>query len=141
MEDAMAMSAGRRRSGSIAEINVTPMADVMIVLLITFMVATPIIGRAPVRLPVALHSVNHPEERVEIVVSSSGQISMSGMPFASPEVLRGYVESRRLVSARSLLVLVQADRDARYADVSTVLSACRNAGVTEVALASRRRLP
>ena len=50
----MAMSVGGNRSGAIAAINVTPMADVMIVLLIIFMVMTPIIGRGPVKtLPAA----------------------------------------------------------------------------------------
>jgi biopolymer transport protein ExbD len=51
----MALSVGRARGGAIAEINVTPMADVMIVLLIIFMVATPVIVAAPVALPAAAH--------------------------------------------------------------------------------------
>ena len=52
----MAMTVGAGRKGAIAEINVTPMADVMIVLLIIFMVATPIIAGSPVRLPDAAHA-------------------------------------------------------------------------------------
>ena len=63
----MAMSVGRSRGGPIADINVTPMADVMIVLLIIFMVATPIIAR-PVELPRASHLTQHKGEKLEIVL-------------------------------------------------------------------------
>ena len=52
----MTMNVGSKRTGAIAEINVTPMADVMIVLLIIFMVVTPIISRIDANLPPATFS-------------------------------------------------------------------------------------
>lgn len=136
----MSMSVvGARRGGAIAEINVTPMADVMIVLLIIFMVTVPILDRAPVRLPEAVHPVAREGDHLEIVVRETGEIVMSGMAFASPEALTEYLVARSSLSARPLSVLVQADRDAAYATVARGLTACRAAGLTRVALATERR--
>jgi biopolymer transport protein ExbD len=131
----MALSVGRPRKGAIAEINVTPMADVMIVLLIIFMVATPLIAHAPVRLPSAAHPVEHKGERVEILVRADGGVLVAGA--AVPlEALGEWIGGRAAVAHATFLV--QADRDASYADVARVLAACRKAGVAEIALATQR---
>jgi biopolymer transport protein ExbD len=121
--------------GTIADINVTPMADVMIVLLIIFMVATPIIARAPVKLPEATHLTQHKKEKLEILLRRGGGIAVDGVPLASTELLTEYLNART-PSPESLLVLVQADRHASYAEVARVLAACRQARVSEVALAA-----
>ena len=135
----MAMGVGRSRKGAIADINVTPMADVMIVLLIIFMVATPLIARSPVSLPDAFHAVDRPGDRLEVVVRSTGAIELGGIPFATTAAFSDYIAARSSASASPIAVLVQADRDAVYRDVAGVLSACRRAGVAEVALAAERR--
>ncbi len=134
----MAMSVGRPGRGAIAEINVTPMADVMIVLLIIFMVATPVIVGAPVRLPPALHSLDHRQERLELVVRASGEVSAGGLAFSGPDTLAEWISARRS-SGVDAVVLVQADRGIAFGEVARVLSACRRAGVAEIALATERR--
>ena len=134
----MAMSVGRPRAGAIADINVTPMADVMIVLLIIFMVATPVIVGAPVRLPAALHAVDQRRERLEIVVRVSGGVTAAGHDFSGPDTLSEWISARRASGAEAI-VLVQADRGVAYGEVDRVLSACRRAGVVDVALAAQRR--
>jgi biopolymer transport protein TolR len=133
----MAMSVGQRR-GAIAEINVTPMADVMIVLLIIFMVATPVIVGAPVRLPPARHALDQRQERLELVVRASGEIAAGGLAFSGADALAEWISARR-ASGVEAVVLVQADRGVAYGEVARVLSACRRAGVAEVALAAERR--
>jgi biopolymer transport protein ExbD len=135
----MAMGVGRSRTGAIADINVTPMADVMIVLLIIFMVATPFIVGSPVPLPDAFHAVDRPGDRLEVVVRSTGAVELGGVPFTTTEALSDYIAARSSASAAPIAVLIQADRDAVYGDVAGVLSACRRAGVAEVALAAERR--
>jgi biopolymer transport protein ExbD len=134
----LALSVGRPRDGAIADINVTPMADVMIVLLIIFMVATPIIARAPVKLPEATHLSQHKGEKLEIVLRRGGGIAIDGVSLASAELLAEYMVARSPVP-ESLLVLIQADRDTSYAEVARVLAACRHARVGEVALAAELR--
>ncbi len=134
----MAMSMGGPRGGAIAEINVTPMADVMIVLLIIFMVATPVIVGAPVRLPSARNPAEHRNERLEIIVRATGEISGDGLGFSNADTLAEWISARRSGGATPV-VLLQADRGVAYGQVARVLSACRRAGVAEVALAAERR--
>ncbi len=133
----MAMSVGRRRNGAIAEINVTPMADVMIVLLIIFMVATPLIVR-PLRLPDAEHAAEYRGERIEILLRGDGSLVVDGSPVPL-EALGEWLAGRSGASSRATL-LVQADRDAPYEAVARVLAACRTAGVVEIGLAAQRRV-
>jgi len=134
----MAISAGRPRNGAIAEINVTPMADVMTVLLIIFMVAAPLIAHAPVRLPGAEHTAEHEGERLEILLQPDGSVLVAGT--AVPvEALGEWMAGRAGIAARTT-VLVQADREAPYDAVARVLAACRAAGVAEVGLAAQRKI-
>ena len=134
----MALSAGRPRGGAIAEINVTPMADVMIVLLIIFMVATPIIVTAPVPLPAAAHPTEHEGETLDVVVRADGSVTIAGTPFPTSASLADYLAARASAT-RSLLILIQADRDAAYRDLEPVLTACRASGASEVGLATELR--
>ena len=134
----MAMSVGRPGRGAIADINVTPMADVMIVLLIIFMVATPVIARAPVRLPPAINAADQRQERLEVVVRASGAVAVGGLELSGSDALAEWISERRPSGAETP-VLVQADRGVAYREVARVLSACRRAGVADVALATERR--
>jgi len=134
----MAMSAGGPGRGVIAEINVTPMADVMIVLLIIFMVATPVLVGAPVHLPRAAHPTEQKAERLEVVVRANGEVAAGGVTFSGGEALAEWISARRSAGAESV-ILVQADRGVAYGEVARVLSACRRAGVEDIALATELR--
>jgi biopolymer transport protein TolR len=134
----MAMSVGRRGSGAISDINVTPMADVMIVLLIIFMVATPIFTRPPVRLPEAARPTSKEDERLEITLRRDGVVTLDGTPLAGASALTEYLAARTS-DPESLRIVIQADRDATYSEIARVLTACRDARVGEVALAAALR--
>jgi biopolymer transport protein ExbD len=135
----MAMSVGGRRRGAIAEINVTPMADVMIVLLIIFMVMTPIVANAPVRLPVAANASEHRGERLEVTLGTNGRITAGRETFGSVEAFGDYLAIRS-AGGTGPTVLIQADRGVAYTEVARLLAACRKAGTLEVALAARRQV-
>jgi biopolymer transport protein ExbD len=137
-EARMAMSVGRPRGGAIAEINVTPMADVMIVLLIIFMVATPFIASSPVPLPAASHPTEHKGETLKLALRADGTVVVEGTPLADSVSLREYLAARASAT-RSLQILIQADRDARYRELSRVLAAARESGADDVALAAELR--
>ena len=124
----MAMNVGgSRRRGAIATINVTPMADVMIVLLIIFMVMTPLLAVAPVKLPPTRTGKTAPEERRVILVRLDGTVTLDGFP-APGDAVTG------LLAGKPGPVWVTADAGASYLEVERVLAACRRAGVEEVAL-------
>jgi biopolymer transport protein TolR len=137
----MAMNVGARRGGAIAEINVTPMADVMIVLLIIFMVMTPLIT-ASVPLPKAANAQPRQKEAgIEIVMTRSGEIRTGGRVIESVSALRADVQEQLAASAEGQgFVMVKADRDLAYSEVERVLDACRQAGAEEVGLAAERKI-
>jgi biopolymer transport protein TolR len=135
----MAISVGARRKGAIAEINVTPMADVMIVLLIIFMVMTPIVAGHGVKLPDAAHASEQRGERIEVTLGPSGLITTGKETFGSAEAFGDYL-ALRSAGGTGPTVLIQADRGVSYTEVARLLAACRKAGTLEVALAARRQI-
>jgi biopolymer transport protein ExbD len=133
----MAIRLGGHRS-VVSDINVTPMADIMIVLLIIFMVMLPKITAAPVAIPDARHGRDAPKEAIPLVVTPGGAQIGKDAPM-DVDMLGTYLAARVQTSRTSVSVLVQADRDMDYAPVARVLQACRTAGVEEIGLATRPR--
>ena len=88
--------------------------------------------------PRRLHLTQHKGERLEIVLRRGGIVAVDGVSLPSSELLAEYLGARSPVP-EAMLVLVQADRDASYAEVARVLAACRQARVGEVALAAELR--
>ena len=71
-----------------SDINVTPMADIMIVLLIIFMVVTPMMNDVPgLLLPAATHAKDTEDGPLDIVARADGTLEMAGERFASPAEL------------------------------------------------------
>jgi biopolymer transport protein ExbD len=137
----MAMNVGARRGGVVAEINVTPMADVMIVLLIIFMVATPLLINSPVPLPRAREAADRKGDDVKIVVKAHGEISVGNATFGDAATLGVYMREQVVTAGdRRSVVLIQADREVSYHDVARVIEACRAAGAEEVGLAAERKI-
>ena len=134
----MAMRPGGRRA-VVSDINVTPMADIMIVLLIIFMVAITQLNTPPVPLPEASHGREAAKEAIALVVTAGGAQIGKDAPM-DPETLATYLSARVQTSRTAVAVLIQADRDVEYAPVARVLQACRAAGVEEVGLATRSRV-
>ena len=135
----MAMSVGGRKGGAIADINVTPMADIMIVLLIIFMVMTPLIVSAPVALPDAENATTRKDDRVEVVLTQAGEIRVGKAALGSVEALAAYLRERLGAPGDAPpTVLIQADRGVDYQNVLRVLDACRAAGAEEVGLAAQK---
>jgi biopolymer transport protein ExbD/biopolymer transport protein TolR len=137
----MAMSAGGGRGEVTAEINVTPMADVMLVLLIIFMVVTPMLQKgvsvelAPTSNPVDMKEADR-DDAVLVAVTRDGKFYL-GQERVSIEDLG--VRVADLVSTRlDRTVFVKSDFRARYGDVVLVVDNIRNAGVDRVGLLTER---
>jgi biopolymer transport protein TolR len=123
---------GRRRP-PLAEINVTPLVDVMLVLLIISMVAAPMLQEGiPLELPSSESA--SPIEQTDVVVSvdRDGRIRINEQP-VHPDLLA----ERMQALARSRpeeTVFLRADRLLPYGEVLLVMDRIRKAGVTKVAL-------
>jgi biopolymer transport protein ExbD len=121
--------------GPIADINVTPLVDVMLVLLIVFMVTAPmmLVG-VPVQLPrtaAARIAVNTPP--LVVTVAPGGQIYLMQELVAETE-LGARITALRTGAAEEASVHVRGDRSVPYGDVLRVLGRVRAAGITRVSL-------
>jgi biopolymer transport protein TolR len=139
MNGASASLAGRRRHqrrGVMSEINVTPMVDVMLVLLIIFMVSAPLLTvGVPLDLPqTQAKSLDQDKEPLTISVNLQGQIYLQNTEIAVDELvpkLKAIAEARGGMDER---IYVRGDRKVDYGTVMKVMGRLSGAGFSRVAL-------
>ena len=134
--------AERRMADVTSDINVTPMVDVMLVLLIIFMVITPMLQKGvPVNLAKTDNPVKMPEADKEdsliVAVMRDGTIYFNSDK-VTPEQLTDKVKDR-LGSRPDKRIFVKADAGAKYGDVVGVVDDVRSAGVDQLGLMTDER--
>jgi biopolymer transport protein TolR len=138
----MSMAVGSKRGAAMADINVTPMADIMIVLLIIFMVITPMLQKGvDVKLPVAGNTKDRKDEPKSIMVAVKKDTTtyLSGVKLANQADLLPQIKERlQDLPEGQRMVYLKADEGLPYAEVMKVMDLCREAGVEEVALIAER---
>ncbi len=133
----MGAGAGSRGGGPIADINVTPLVDVMLVLLIVFMVSAELIDRGalPVTMPTAASASAPPVSPIGVTVTVDGSIAIGERVWPDADQAAAAIVAEQSREPRP--VLLTADKDARYQQLVTVLEALSAGGVTELGLAVR----
>jgi biopolymer transport protein TolR len=129
---------------SISQINVTPLVDVMLVLLVIFMVTAPIIQQGvSVDLPkVSAAPLAGSEEQLVVNVGKAGQVYLNDTPMTAQQLTE---KLRAIALARpDRQVYVRGDQAVPYGQVMRVMAAVRDAGLAKVGLvteppAERRR--
>jgi biopolymer transport protein TolR len=138
----MSMAVGGGKGGPMADINVTPMADIMIVLLIIFMVITPMLQKGvDVRLPVAGNTKDRKDEPKSIIVAVKKDTTtyLSGTKLGSQAELLPQVKERlQDLPEGARMVYLKADEGLPYSEVMKVMDILREAGTEEVALIAER---
>lgn len=135
----MAMSTGGgNKGGPMADINVTPMADVMIVLLIIFMVITPLLQKGvDVKLPQAGNTDDRKDApTIPVVAVRKDTTTYLGSERldSQAQLLPKLEERLRDVAEGARMIYLKADEELVYSEVMKVMDLCREAGVEEVAL-------
>jgi biopolymer transport protein TolR len=117
-----------------AEINVTPLVDVMLVLLIVFMVTAPLLAAGvPVRLPEARGlAPETPRAPIVVSVTADGRTFLGPQELASEALVREVIERR--AGDQTRIVYVRADRDAAYGRVVELMGALAAGGVSRLSL-------
>jgi biopolymer transport protein ExbD/biopolymer transport protein TolR len=138
------MSLSKRNEGANvnSDINVTPMVDVMLVLLIIFMVITPMLQHG---ISVDMAKVNNPEPMADadkedallVSVMRNGDVFF-GTDKVAPDSLTGKVKDR-LTNKADKRVYVKADARAHFGNVVQVVDAVRAAGVDDLGLLTDQR--
>ena len=125
----------------ITKINVTPIIDVALVLVIILLVTAPLLSVAdlPVDLPQAHTREAEDERNVSITLSSGGALAIDEDIVARSD-LRSALAARLARSGNEgVLVVVRADSGAPYSEVRQILEEARSAGATRIAIATRQK--
>lgn len=132
----MAIGHERGPRTALSEINVTPMVDVMLVLLIIFMVSAPMMTRGiEVGLPQAVSGEPIQEQRIRVTVDRRGQYYVDQKPVLDSLLVD---EVKRRMSGKSdAAVYLEGDGDVAYGRVLTAMDALRTGGVSRVALVTQ----
>lgn len=121
-----------------AAINVTPIIDVALVLVIILLITAPMLSLADVEvtLPAAVSRGAEEEVKVNVTLSSSGELAIN------ERIVRGrdFVPALRSLLSnpdnKDVLVVLRADREVPYSSIRTILAEARTAGAKRLAIAT-----
>jgi TolR protein len=129
------MDFGGSKGSLKADINVTPLVDVMLVLLIIMMLIAPMLQQGVnVKLPKADNSASKPEnsEQTVLAIAANGATYLNAKPVQEAELTTRINEL--LETKREKVVLIRADVDAQYGAVMNAMDQLRQAGVEDIGL-------
>jgi biopolymer transport protein ExbD len=125
--------------GVTGDINVTPLCDIMLVILIIFMVITPMLQKGvDVKLPPAAYALDHPdnEDTVTLAIRVDRQLFLDMLPVPESDLIAAIREKFDVRTDKTLFL--KADENLDYGDVLNVMDLCRDGGVEEIALITER---
>jgi biopolymer transport protein TolR len=132
----MAFSMHAKRKTAMSEINVTPLVDVMLVLLIIFMVTAPMMQTGlPVDVPKAPGQTLEPDPKAEpavIAVTEKGLIEVNGSTVTEDKLVQAVLEAIKQDPKRG--VYLRGDQGVPYGNVARIMGALVNAGITNLSL-------
>ena len=137
----MSMSTGGQQGGLKADINVTPLVDVMLVLLIIMMLVAPMLQKGvDVTLPKAANTTDKPDTQGQTVVGiqANKTIFLNSVPVRPADLTSRVADL--MESATDKMVLIKADEDVDYATVMETMDNLRSAGVEDMGLITERKV-
>lgn len=130
------------RGGVRSEINVTPLVDVVLVLLIIFLVSMPILlEQIRIEVPKKAETLSLPDLATEplLVELKDGRLLVSGEEIARSEL--GTRVKERLTRSTDKVVFVDFDDATRYGDAVSIMDTCKGAGASTVAIVLKSAPP
>jgi len=136
----MSMDVGGAKGGVKSDINVTPLVDVMLVLLIIVMIIAPMLQKGvQVNLPIASNTVDKPDtaDQTTVFVDANGKFFVNAIQYPESEVptrVKGIVDAKA-----DKTVYLKGDTDARYGSIMKMMDALRKAQVETVGLITEKK--
>jgi TolR protein len=136
----MAMDLGGAKGGVKSDINVTPLVDVMLVLLIIMMLVAPMLQQGvSVKLPTATNTVDKPEVQGQTVIAIAKD---KGLYLNAKQVQEGDLATKvteLLENSKDKVVLIKADEEVEYGAVMSAMDQLRQAGIEDIGLITERK--
>jgi biopolymer transport protein TolR len=131
-----------RARKQVAQINVVPLIDVMLVLLVVFMVTAPFINPGQVDLPSVGQTSQTPAQPLEVMIKVSGEYLLRdrGVEDGERQVAKSRLAAEILDWHRAhpdRPVVIAADKDVRYEEVMDTMTVLQNAQITRIGLLAR----
>ena len=137
----MSMAVGGQQGAVKSDINVTPLVDVMLVLLIIMMLVAPMLQKGvDVKLPSAANTTDKPDTQGQTVVGiqANKQIYLNSVQVRSGDL--GTRVADIMADQTEKVVLIKADEDVDYATVMETMDNLRSAGVEDMGLITERKV-
>ena len=137
----MSMDVGASKGGLKADINVTPLVDVMLVLLIIMMLIAPMLQQGvSVRLPQAANTADKPEtqDQTVVAVTSDKRLYLNGVPIQEGE-LQSKIQTL-METKKEKIVLIKGDEEAPYSAIMNTMDRLREANIENIGLITERKI-
>jgi biopolymer transport protein TolR len=137
----MSMDVGGSKGGLKADINVTPLVDVMLVLLIIMMLIAPMLQQGvSVKLPQASNSADKPEtqDQTVVAVTADRRIFLNGVPMQESEL--GTRVVTLMETKKEKVVLIKGDEEAPYSAIMGAMDRLREANIENIGLITERKI-
>ena len=127
----------------ISEINITPLTDVMLVLLIIFMVTATFFVAEPamqVELPPAVSSelITKGNGEITVIVNRDGDLFVDEQRVSAERLTEALIDAARNIDADRKVVVVRGDREAAYGQIIWIMDSARLVGLRHVSLSTER---
>jgi len=137
----MSMDVGGTKGGLKADINVTPLVDVMLVLLIIMMLIAPMLQQGvSVKLPQASNTADKPEtqDQTVVAVTADKRLYLNGIPVQEGD-LRNQIQTL-METKKEKIVLIKGDEDAPYSAIMNAMDRLREANIENIGLITERKI-
>jgi biopolymer transport protein ExbD len=123
--------------GPIVNINITPLVDVCLVLVIIFMVTAPMFSEPALKvdLPKAHTREGEEKDKVTLTLSKDGKFAVDYEKFSDMNKLEAALKEK-LAESRSKLVILRADKDADYGPLTELMARAKDAGALSMTIAT-----
>jgi biopolymer transport protein ExbD len=135
------MDVGGTKGGLKADINVTPLVDVMLVLLIIMMLIAPMLQQGvSVKLPQASNTADKPEtqDQTVVAVTSDKRLYLNGVPIQEGE-LQSKIQTL-METKKEKIVLIKGDEEAPFSAIMNTMDRLREANIENVGLITERKI-
>ena len=132
----MAFQLGEDNDAGMTEMNLVPLIDIMLVLMIIFLVTATVANPSiPLTLPqTTAEIVDLPPEQVQVSINANGDVAWDDQVISLPELEQRLADAGQ--AERQPTLILKADKDARYDTVAQVMSRASGAGLTDIAFAT-----